>query len=298
MAARPKVVAVGLAVMDKIFGVPVIPAEPTKVFARSYAEIGGGPAATGAVTVARLGGDAELWTRIGDDRVGRQILEELETWGVIPTARAQHGVASNVSAVLVDDRGERMLASFTDPNLDSDPSWLPLGRLSADAVLGDVRWPEGSETVFRHARTRGIPTILDADLAPGDVIAALLPLADFAVFSQPALSRYAGTSDISAGLEMARSRCPGTVGVTAGGGGFFWLHGGDAGREPAFSVPVVDTLAAGDVFHGAFALAIAERRSLRDAARFANAAAALKCTRSGGRAGIPTRIEVDALLAS
>jgi sulfofructose kinase len=61
-------------------------------------------------------------------------------------------------------------------------------------------------------------------------------------------------------------------------------------------VTVVDTLGAGDVFHGAFVLAVAEGRAVAEAARFANAAAALKCTRAGGRAGIPTRAEVEALL--
>ena len=64
----------------------------------------------------------------------------------------------------------------------------------------------------------------------------------------------------------------------------------------ALPIEAVDTLGAGDVFHGAFALAIAEGRDIRSAGRFANAASALKCTRPGGRAGIPTRTEVDNLL--
>ncbi|HYF56403.1 MAG TPA: PfkB family carbohydrate kinase [Salinarimonas sp.] len=294
---RKKVVAVGLAVMDKIFRVPSIPIEPTKVFARSYAEIGGGPAATGAVAVARLGGAAELWTRVGDDAVGRQILAELRHWGVTPFARAQEGALSNVSAVLVDDRGERMLASFTDPALDTDPSWLPLECLAADAVLGDVRWPEGSAAVFRRARALRIPTVLDADLAPDNVLEALLPLADYAVFSQPALTRFVGIGDVIAALTSVRDACPGMVGVTVGEDGFTWLDQSGARTEPGFAVPVVDTLGAGDVFHGAFALAIAEGRPIRETACFANAAAGLKCTRAGGRAGIPRREDVEALLA-
>ena len=293
---RKKVVTVGLAVLDKIFEVPRLPAEPTKVFARSYTEIGGGPAATGAVTVARLGGAAELWTRVGDDSVGRKILEELRGWGVTPNARVQCGALSNVSAVLVDEHGERMLASYTDPNLDPDPSWLPLDELAADAVLGDVRWLEGSEATFRRAQALGISTFLDADLAPGDVLNLLLPLADYAVFSQPALARLVGTDDVSAALHEVRGRCSGTVGVTLGAGGFAWLDGSDTRTEPGFPVAVVDTLGAGDVFHGAFALAIAEGSPVAEAARFANAAAGLKCTRTGGRAGIPTRAEVKALL--
>jgi sulfofructose kinase len=83
-----RVMAVGIAVMDKIFGVADIPIEATKVFASSYSEIGGGPAATASVAIARLGGTAELWARVGEDAVGRWIVEELREWGVVPHIRA------------------------------------------------------------------------------------------------------------------------------------------------------------------------------------------------------------------
>jgi sulfofructose kinase len=294
----PKVIAVGLAVMDKIFTVDEMPSAPIKVFANSYAEIGGGPAATGSVTVARLGGAVHLWTRVGDDEIGRRIVEELRGWGVTPIVRLQQGIASNVSGVIIDRNGERMIISFTDPGLDPDPSWLPLDELCADAVLADVRWPDGSLLALRRARELGIPTILDADLAPADVLDALLPEADFAIFSEPAIGRYAGTADPVSALDCCQDRCGGIVGVTIGAGGFLWWEGNQARREAGFDVPVVDTLGAGDVFHGAFALAVAEGQETAEAAAFANAASALKCMCPGGRAGIPTRCEVEALLAT
>ncbi len=298
MRARPKVIAVGLAVMDKIFTVAEMPASPIKVFASSYAEIGGGPAATGSVAVARLGGAVDLWTRVGEDEIGRRIVEELRGWGVAPVVRPQKGVASNVSGVIVDRHGERMIISFTDPGLDHDPSWLPLDEFSADALLADVRWPEGSLLALRRARELGIPTILDADLAPADVLDALLPHADFAIFSEPALARYAATGDRALALAHCRGGCGGVVGVTVGAEGFLWLEEGRIRQHGGFQVCVVDTLGAGDVFHGAFALAVAEGRGVAEAAAFANAASALKCTRPGGRAGIPTRAEVETLLAA
>ena len=290
-----RVLAVGLAVLDKIFGVDEIPRAAIKVFATSYREIGGGPAATGAVTVARLGGRAALWTRVGGDGVGERIVAELRDWGVDVTAGVQEARGSNVSGVLVDRAGERLIVSFTDPALDPDPGWLPLDGMAADALLCDVRWPAGAQAAMRRARRLGIPTILDADLAPADVTGALLPLADHAVFSEPALARLTGLPDRAAALEACRAACPGTVGVTLGDEGYLWCDAGGLHHEPAFPVEVVDTLGAGDVFHGAYALAIAEKRTVAEAARFANAAAALKCARSGGRAGIPTRAEVDAL---
>jgi sulfofructose kinase len=293
------VIAVGIAVMDKIFGVAEIPTEATKVFARSYSEIGGGPAATASVAIARLGGEAELWARVGDDPVGRRIVEELHDWGVRPQVRLVPGADSNVSGVLVDAQGERLIVSYTDPELDPDPSWLPFDRLErADAVLADVRWPRASEAVLRRARDLGISTVLDADLAPDDILRELVPLSDFSIFSHPALTRLTGTDDVGEALRRAQGLCTGHVGVTVGENGCCWLEGGHLCQETGFSITAVDTLGAGDVFHGAFALAVAEGRDIRDAARFANAAAALKCTRSGGRAGIPSRSEVSAFLAS
>ena len=83
------------------------------------------------------------------------------------------------------------------------------------------------------------------------------------------------------------------VAVTAGAYGTYWA----GGHRPAFEVEAVDTLAAGDVFHGAFAFGLAEGWQIPAAIRFAAAAAAIKCTRFGGRLGAPTRAEVEAFLA-
>ena len=82
-----------------------------------------------------------------------------------------------------------------------------------------------------------------------------------------------------------------------GGMGYLWLDGDALHAMPGYSVDAIDTLGAGDVFHGAYALALAEGREVAAAARFANAAAAIKCTRASGRRGIPLRAEVDAWLA-
>jgi sulfofructose kinase len=234
MTVRPKVLAVGLAVLDKIFTVAEIPTAPIKVFASSYAEIGGGPAATGAVTAVRLGGEAVLWTRVGDDDTGRRIVEELRGWGVATVVRPQKGAASNVSGVVIDSRGERLIISYTDPGLDPDASWLPLNDLRADAVLCDVRWPEGSLAALRRARALGIPTILDADLAPADVLDQLISHADFAIFSEPAMARYAGTADRARALAHCQDKCSGTVGVTIGAEGFLWFGGRPAPARQRF----------------------------------------------------------------
>jgi sulfofructose kinase len=88
------------------------------------------------------------------------------------------------------------------------------------------------------------------------------------------------------------------VAVTDGANGAHWRQGGGIRHRPAFAVNSVDTLAAGDVFHGGFALALAEGQDEAESMRFASAAAALKCTRFGGIAGAPGRAEVEQLLAA
>jgi sulfofructose kinase len=295
MAAR--VISVGIAVMDRIFAIDAIPTEPTKVFARSCTEIGGGPAATGAATASHLGGEVELWARVGDDPIGRRIVEELKEWGVVPQVRHVPGGRSGVSSIAVANDGERLIFAFADPALDTDTAWLPMERLaSADCVLVDLRWPKASERVLHEAQRKGIPSVLDADLTTDDIARTLVPLAGYAIFSLPALRRFTGQTSPGDGLTAAQSACKGRVGVTLGAEGFLWLDAGRLEHEPGFAVSAIDTLGAGDVFHGAFALAIAEGRDMRQAGRFANAAAALKCTRFGGRAGIPTRKETEALL--
>ena len=293
------VVCVGTAVMDYIFAIGELPRGGGKHFATGFSEIGGGPAATGAVAAARLGARAALWGRVGADAVGQRLVEELAGYGVdTDHLRRIDGGRSSLSAVMVDDRGERMIVNFTDPDMDADASWLPLEKLGETAaVLAHHRWPVGATTVLEKARSLGVPSVLDADAAPEKEAAELIVLASHVAFPQGVLADLSGTADIAGGLKWGQERSGGWVCVTTGGDGCHWLEGGTLRHQPAFAVDVVDTLGAGDVFHGALAVALGEGREAAQAVRFASAAAALKCTRFGGRAGIPDRPEVDRFLA-
>ena len=123
-----------------------------------------------------------------------------------------------------------------------------------------------------------------------------MPLADYAVFSDAGLRAYTGLQDVpTALLQVARMHSR-HVGASCGEEGYYWVEDGAIAHAPAISVSVVDTLAAGDVFHGALALAILEGQAMAQAARFACAAASLKCSRFGGRLGCPSREEVMAAL--
>lgn len=296
--AVPRILCLGMSALDAIYRVPAIPTIPTKILATAFAESGGGMAANASVAVARLGGRAHYWGRLGDDPLGARILAQLAAEGVdVSGVRRLPGRASPSAAIMVAPDGERLVCAYNDPALDRDPAWLPLAEVAMfAAILADVRWPEGAAAVLDAARLHGRPAVLDADVGAPDALADLAGRATHAVFSEPGLACAAGAGDVGACLERVARGHPGVVGVTLGPEGVLWRQGGSEHRVPAFPIRAVDTLAAGDVWHGAFTLVLAEGGPVEAAARFANAAAAIKCTRSGGRSGAPSRAEVEALL--
>ncbi|MHA1570178.1 MAG: PfkB family carbohydrate kinase [Alphaproteobacteria bacterium] len=296
-----KIICVGVAVIDSIFSVPHIPTRPVKVMATGFREVGGGMAATGAVAIRRLGGEATMWSRVADDDLGRRVIAGLAGEGVgTRTIRQFPGHISTRATVLVDPDGERLLAGFHDHSLPIDPAWLPLDEIAgAGAVLADQHWIEGAAAVLSSARDHNIPGVLDCDLATNPAAKDLVRLASHPILSEVALSDLTGEASLEAGLAAAVALNPGFIAATSGANGFAWIeNGGDIQFYPAPVIQVVDTLGAGDVFHGAYALALAEQMDAVACARFATAAAALKCTRPGGREGAPTRAEVVAFMAS
>lgn len=289
---------VGIAVEDRLYYVEALPGGGGKYVAQHYQEAGGGPAATAAVAAARLGAQVDFIGRVGQDACGEALCAGLAAEGVSARhCRRIAGAASGQSAILVDRHGERMIVNFPGRALDADAAWLAtIDFRHYDALLADVRWPEGAARAMAQARAAGIPTLLDADLTP-QPIAPLLALADHAAFSWPALQRLAGDLPPEAALRRAAEMTPGTVYVTLGREGCLWLENGRCRHQPAFEVAVKDTTGAGDVFHGALAWAIARGEPPAEAVRCASAAAALKCTRPGGRAGIPDCDQLSAFLS-
>jgi sulfofructose kinase len=295
-----RLLCVGHSALDTIYRVSAIPLEPTKVLAHGYVETGGGMAANASFAARRLGAEVEYWGRVGDDFVGERIVSELAAADIgVATVRRVSGCKSPTAAILVADDGERLICIYNDPALDTDASWLPLLAVPRfDAVLTDVRWPQGAARVLDSARAARVPAVLDADVGPPEALHELCARCDYAIFSAPGLALASGSPEPGAGLRIMQRLAAGIVAVTLGAEGLLWLERGREKREPAPRVAAIDTLAAGDVFHGAFAIAIGEGLDIAAAARFANAAAALKCTRFGGRLGAPTRAEVKAFLSA
>src|SRR5580658_884739 len=296
----PRILCIGIPVRDLTFRVQGLPARGSKENATHFDEICGGNALNGAIGIARLGGHASICGPMGDARetTSRYIFEKLAHEG-IETRHIVHmpGLVTPISNIMIDPSGERTIVTFRDPELwkvhlpDSDT----LLR-DCDAILTESRCAAFCTDLCVEARRRGIPVIVDVDRAMS-LREGLLMASSHLVFSSEPLQETAGITDDGEALKKISKLTPSFLAGTRGPQGTIWLdERRDLQQTPAFPVHTVDTLGAGDVFHGAFALAITEKQDLRQALRFASAAAALKCTRFGGAFAAPQRIEVEELL--
>lgn len=298
----PTILCAGIAVYDYVFQVDRFPTPGMKKRARRFAAVGGGCAANAAVAIARLGGRARFAAPLGGpperDALGERILADLAREGVVCDGVIRAADApSPMSAIWIDDTGERMIVNYRADDLTtlrpSDPHALVA---AADALLVDNRFADFVRPLCRAARDRGLPVVVDGD-RPTTRSDAMFSSATHVVFAADGLRATAATDDLGEGLRRMAEMSTAFLAVTDGPAGVLWLAGRDLRRQDAFAVTAVDTLGAGDVFHGAFALALGEGRSEEDAIRFGAAAAALKCTRFGGITGAPRRDEVERFLA-
>ena len=291
-----KILCVGNIVRDEVFHVASLPAAGIKVDALHYESRYGGPAATAAAAIGTLGGRVAYWGRVGDDLGGQGALAALrvhhvETDGVAVIA----GGHTRNAVVMVDTRGERAIIT-NRKGLPDGEQFIPSDNLDGvDAVLGDSRWLMGAERVIARAKARNIPTIFDADGGDRDAAARMIAMSDHVIFSQEGLRDLGRGGEARELLrEFAAPRK--IVAVTQGAEGSLWLIDGAFSQVPAFPVTVRDTTGCGDVFHGAYVLAIVEGQPPLEAARFAAAAAALKAERGDGWNGLPNRSDVMALM--
>ncbi len=296
-SATLDVLCVGYACHDIVASVDVFPRIDTKAEVRGILEQGGGPAATAAVTIARLGGKAALLSAVGDDERGGRILRELEAEGVDISACVRcDGATSPLSLVIADRAAGTRTILYAGGTMilrasDLDPRLITGARV----MLVDTDLLEATPGACRLARRVGVPVVLDAG-EPKPTVHELLPLADYVV---PPLATARWLTGVEEPEGAARALLKGrakAVVVTMGAEGYVVATLEGVRRGPAFKVDTVDTTGAGDAFHGAFALALAWGRPVPDAARFAAAVAALKCRAPGGRTGLPTLAEVEALL--
>ena len=296
----PHILCIGMPVRDLTFRVSGVPARGSKENASHFEEICGGNALNAAIGIVRLGGRASICGPMGDARetTSRYIFEQMAR-EAIDTGHLVHmpGLVTPISAIMIDPSGERTIVTFRDPELwkvTLSPSETLLHDCAA--ILTESRCAAFCTDLCAEACRRGIPVIVDVDRAMS-LREGLLTASTHLIFSSEPLQETAGVADDGAALRKIARLTSSFLAGTRGPRGTIWLdEQGQLQETPAVPVHTVDTLGAGDVFHGAFALAITENQDLRQALRFASAAAALKCTRFGGAFAAPQRAEVEALL--
>ncbi len=286
------VLVAGVAVLDFVFHMQEFPRSAEKYRADGAVISGGGNAANAAVAIARLGGEAHLASRLGHDEIADLIIAGLDRENVITDLTKRfEGHRSSFSSIYIDSAGERQIMNYRDTSLSMDAEWVTQsvpGNIKA--CLADTRWPRGAHAVMREAQMQGIPGVMDAE-APVLEAREAVYAASHVAFSAQGAADFTGEQNVEKAALKADRELPGTAIITDGENGVVMAKDGNIRHFPAFNIKAIDTLGAGDVWHGAFALALAEGQIEDAAIVFANGAAALKCTRLGGRDGAPTKSE-------
>jgi len=296
------VLGLGCTAIDDLLYVSAYPAADEKMQVRRWERHCGGLTATAIVAAARLGSRCLFAGVLGDDELSRFVLERFRQEGIEtgylrcrPDARPVHATiivdqSQNTRTILYDVQGAAGAA----------PDW-PAAEVirAARVVFVDHFGLEGMIRAARLARRAGIPVVADLENDEDPRFAELVALVDHLILSRDFAARVTGRSDPAAAAGALWTPQRKTVAVTCGAAGCWYVDAARLGvliHQPAFSVEVVDTTGCGDVFHGAYASALARGLDTAARIRFASAAAALKATRPGGQAGIPTRAAVEAFL--
>ncbi len=293
MNANLDIAVLGFSSWDYLSVVPHIPADD-KVRIAEYLEQGGGPGATAAVAAVRLGVRTGLITAVGDDVRGRLIIEELRRENVnVDGCEMQRGAISPVGFCWVDQHTRHRSIAWHSGTTTALDAGRPLDDLlrGAKVLHLDGHHPEAAAVAIDLVHRRGGIVSFDAGTYTENN-RRLVDQCDVVIASEKFAHAWTGGDDVEAAVRGIAVRGPRIVMVTLGSRGVVCLARNQILRRPAFAVDVVDTTGAGDVFHGAFCVGLVEGWGIEESIDFASAAAAMKCTRLGGRTGIPDRAAV------
>jgi sugar/nucleoside kinase (ribokinase family) len=294
------VAGIGASCVDQVCRLPVFPeagGPRAKVRMQDQTRTCGGQIATALATCASLGLRTTYLGAVGEDDDGRRIRSELAARGINLEHIVVSAAPTATAAILLDATGDRIVLWHRDPALRYPPDRLPAAVIAASRVLhvDDVDVPAAIEAA-KIARAHGIPVTCDIDhVTPGT--RELLQLVSHPVFAESVPMQLTGVSEPERALRALRRAHPGRLVVTVGERGAIALDGDSLLAAPGFPVTVVDSTGAGDVFRGAYIYGIVKGWSLERQLWFANAAAAVSCTKSGAMGGVPVLAEVEDLLA-
>ena len=303
------IVVVGSLNADLVTRLPRFPAPGETVTAQDFNVFSGGKGANQAYSAARLGGAVHMVGGVGQDGYGAWLVEHLQGGGVDTGHVSRDGsAATGMAFITLDASGQNQIVIVGGANAAVSPDTLAASAellASAGYVLLQLETPLPAVLAAAHmAKAGGAEVILDPAPA-AELPDELLQLVDWLTPNETELATLlrltpSGAMDLDDTVRHARTlrqRGVEQVIVKRGDAGALWIDGNTHHAWPGFTVEPVDTVAAGDVWNGAFAVALSEGHTPDDAGRFANAAAALSVTRAGAQASMPSRSEVDTFLS-
>ena len=295
------VLVVGYNAFDVIIPVQGLPRPDSKYEVSAIEHGGGGPGATAAICLARLGARVRLVTVFGDDEGASVQRRELRDAGVdVSLSFVAKGHRSPQAVILVDSAAEQRTIFWTRGNLPPldpaslDPAWLD----GCDLLYCDGHDPVATIRLAAAAQKRNLPVVLDAGSVRNGA-AELVNCCSDVVSSSGFAQQLTGHPDATTALRALRDLGPERVAMTFGEASVLALEsdGDSVFHVPAYATRVVDTTGAGDAFPAGYAFARSRGESWREALRFGAAVAALKCRDWGGRRGLPTLAEAENLRA-
>jgi ribokinase len=299
-----KVVVVGSSNTDLVVKVPHLPTPGETVLGGEFFTAPGGKGANQAVAAARLGAEVTLVARIGQDVFGDRALAGFEEEGLITRyITVDPESASGVALILVDERGENSIAVAPGANSGLSPAIVQQAQETikeVEVLVLQLETP--TETVLAAAKIAhqgGVRVILNPAPAPSEPLPSeLLECIDILTPNESEARMLAGKQgEVEEAARQLTRQGVGAVVVTLGARGALIVTPDYEQLVPGFEVDAIDTTAAGDAFNGGLAVALAEDKPLADAVQFANGCGALATTRLGAQPSLPTRDEVEVLLA-
>ncbi len=298
-SSKPFVIGLGLCALDYSFVVEKYPRLDEKIDALSFSRQGGGPVSTALCTLSKFGVKSSFIGKCGADSDGQTIKQDLKRFGVETRKLIlDHDSRTPRAFIIIDkESGKRTVILDRTETSVLSPDELDLNFIrKADYLLIDGRDVETSATAASLVKKAGGEVIIDAG-SPRKNIGDLLAHVDHLVASNRFSLDFTQEVDPGkAALKLAHMGFK-TVVITSGRQGCVGATpDGYLYQQDAYDVKVVDTTGAGDVFHGAYIYGLTRGWELAEILEFASAAAALKCTRIGGRRGIPELEDVMALV--
>jgi len=294
------VVGVGANSVDYVYRLPTYP-EPqgpnSKLKVSSHRISCGGQIATTLSTCAAMGLRSKYVGAVGADGNGQRLRAELQHRGIDVSGVVERDALNAYAVILVAEGvGERIVLWERSEALALRASEIPADAIAAARVLhvDDVD-QEAGIAAARMGRAAGVQVTSDIDRVT-ERTAELVATVTIPIFAEHVPPALTGESDPERGLRKLRRTHAGMLCVTLGPHGAMLLDGDRAYHEPAFPIDPVDTTGAGDVFRGAFIVALLRGDAPADIIRFANAAAAVSCTRPGAIDGVPTLADAEKMM--